>query len=256
MKTMNLFGTEIKYGSMFDYPDYEKHFVSLGGVGPSASVELPVFKEVTKHKKILFDVGSSFGWFSYVFCGGLPSRKSYAFDAGIRPHLSVQQTIVLNDLKNIMPVRTLIGDRDGLISVHHDTLQALMSANGQSQELIITVESACAIFDTIPDLLKIDVEGHEYHVLLGARSFIETYKPMIFIEIHPKYLPNHGKSIYDILNFFNSIGYTAYDLDKQQIQDYKEVLEKDLIAEEVYSNRFIWVSTDSDDFRHMETYKR
>ena len=39
------------------------------------------------------------------------------------------------------------------------------------------------------DILKIDVEGGEVDVLRGAENFIQTYKPIIFLEVHlgPKF---------------------------------------------------------------------
>jgi len=42
-----------------------------------------------------------------------------------------------------------------------------------------------------PDIIKIDVEGAEYLVLLGAKKTLETKKPILFMEIH------------SILNMFN-----------------------------------------------------
>ena len=32
-------------------------------------------------------------------------------------------------------------------------------------------------------ILKIDVDGNEYHVIKGAQKFIDKYKPLILIEI-------------------------------------------------------------------------
>lgn len=37
------------------------------------------------------------------------------------------------------------------------------------------------------DFMKIDVEGHEKDVILGAVDTIKTYKPIIFMEINEKY---------------------------------------------------------------------
>ena len=55
------------------------------------------------------------------------------------------------------------------------------------------------IYDGIPSIIKIDVEGHELQVLEGAINTIKTHMPMILIEIHnfenseiPKFLENLG----------------------------------------------------------------
>jgi FkbM family methyltransferase len=48
------------------------------------------------------------------------------------------------------------------------------------------------------DILRMDVEGFEYNILLGANEVLEKFKPKLFIEIHKMYL---GKEkTYQIFN--------------------------------------------------------
>ena len=43
----------------------------------------------------------------------------------------------------------------------------------------------CArVFDGAPDVLFVDVEGYELHVLRGARLTLETHRPDLFVEVH------------------------------------------------------------------------
>ena len=56
---------------------------------------------------------------------------------------------------------------------------------------------------TIPGFIKIDVEGHELEVLMGAQRTIEANRPHMLIEIHSEHL---GDAIVNLL-------YTIYDLD-------------------------------------------
>jgi len=52
-------------------------------------------------------------------------------------------------------------------------------------------------------LLKIDCEGFEHQILLGARDVIERHKPILFLEIHPEFLRNFGsgtKQVVDLLS--------------------------------------------------------
>ena len=50
------------------------------------------------------------------------------------------------------------------------------------------------------DLLKIDVEGHEIHVLEGSKNFFKNNSPVIIIEINNK---KNRKQIFNILNQYN-----------------------------------------------------
>jgi hypothetical protein len=75
--------------------------------------------------------------------------------------------------------------------------------------------------------------------LLGAEKTIELYKPIIFMEVHPRFIAQfHGQSIADVYTFFQKHGYTAYGLDMKKIYDYYT----HLAAEKTDSNRIIWVA--------------
>ena len=55
------------------------------------------------------------------------------------------------------------------------------------------------------DILRMDVEGFEYNIILGANEILEKFKPKIFVEIHKMYL---GKEkTYEIFNNLKNKGY-------------------------------------------------
>lgn len=53
------------------------------------------------------------------------------------------------------------------------------------------------------DFIKIDVEGHEKNVLIGAHETIMKYKPVLFVEIHEDYAA--------IEKILKSMGYSETD---------------------------------------------
>jgi len=57
------------------------------------------------------------------------------------------------------------------------------------------------------DILKIDVEGYSYQVLLGAKNTIAMFKPVIQLEILSR-KKDFIKSREEILNLLNDLGYT------------------------------------------------
>jgi FkbM family methyltransferase len=57
------------------------------------------------------------------------------------------------------------------------------------------------------DLVKIDVEGFEKHVLLGAGQVILRFMPKLFVEISQKQLQMQGTSAHDIFALLEGWGY-------------------------------------------------
>ena len=56
-------------------------------------------------------------------------------------------------------------------------------------------------------LLKIDVEGYEYEVLLGGKYTIKTFKPVIIIECKESTATRYGHDVEDCPKLLNSWGY-------------------------------------------------
>jgi FkbM family methyltransferase len=62
------------------------------------------------------------------------------------------------------------------------------------------------------DLIKIDVEGFEYQVLLGLKHTLEKHKPRIIFEYDSNYWQANGQSINDCFDLLNPLGYTFYQI--------------------------------------------
>lgn len=60
------------------------------------------------------------------------------------------------------------------------------------------------------DLIKIDVEGFEMNVLLGAKSAIERFKPNLFIELDDNNLRLQGSSALELISYVESAGYRLF----------------------------------------------
>ncbi|MCS6812371.1 MAG: FkbM family methyltransferase [Cyanobacteria bacterium] len=111
-------------------------------------------------------------------------------------------SILMNMGINSMPVGTSeqIDTRDesrGDIATLDDMAAALCEWS-QISVPVVTLDEDLQDIETIT-LLKIDCEGFEYNVLLGAQHLLATHRPTLFIELHPYAMADLGHSISDIV---------------------------------------------------------
>ncbi|GAC1309882.1 MAG: FkbM family methyltransferase [Mucilaginibacter sp.] len=62
------------------------------------------------------------------------------------------------------------------------------------------------------DLIKIDVEGFEYHVLRGLKQTLIKHRPRIIFEFDSKYWQKTNQKISDCYAFLQSLNYTFYQI--------------------------------------------
>jgi FkbM family methyltransferase len=92
----------------------------------------------------------------------------------------------------------------------------LADLGGRSEQLVMAVPlDHTPAVDIVTACIKIDVEGHELHVLRGARRLIAHQRPYAIVEFCPQALAQHGTLPVDVLNFMFDHGYKATVLENQ-----------------------------------------
>jgi len=72
-----------------------------------------------------------------------------------------------------------------------------------------------------PDLIKIDVEGHELEVLKGGRNLLSTHPPKIIIECEQRHLQDHKiQEVFDFLLEKNYKGFFIYGRKKKPLEEF------------------------------------
>lgn len=64
-------------------------------------------------------------------------------------------------------------------------------------------------------LIKIDTEGSETLIIRGAKEYLQTFKPIMYISFHPTYFQDFEKDVVDIINtlfpIYNFVGSDEHD---------------------------------------------
>jgi hypothetical protein len=76
---------------------------------------------------------------------------------------------------------------------------------------VTTLDALLKDIDRTISFVKIDIEGAEYHALLGAKRLLEHDRPPIVFEFNFLAPTDFGYDCEDILHLFGSSGYTIQD---------------------------------------------
>ncbi|MGC2288336.1 MAG: FkbM family methyltransferase [Thermoplasmata archaeon] len=146
------------------------------------------------------DVGCGFGDFSL-----LAARRCdvLSFDPNPENTRRTGELLGANRLEGRVSVETVaLGGRNGVISLGRsgDAMVSRASVREAREHPLRTLDSLP--LDRRVDLLKIDVEGMEADVLVGANSMLRKDRPRIIVEVHGR---GPAKAVREILM---GLGYT------------------------------------------------
>ena len=181
-----------------------------------------------KEGDVVFDIGAEQGDMSALM--GKKSGKIVLFEASPMMWPHIRQNFEANDLKPLdcyagfvsnvtdenpkyLNYDPKMGTRDypgcaydklvntrGFRHLHEET-----EATNQ-----ITLDDYCERSGIYPDVVTIDVEGSECHVLEGMSKVMDKTMPIVYLSVHHDFLGvQHGRYYNEIGLFFNERGYKA-----------------------------------------------
>lgn len=127
--------------------------------------------------------------------------------------------VALNGLASkVSPLQLALSDREGTLELATDGLDGMAPVlgsaglgrhGGRVAVRVETLDRLVEAGESRPTVIKIDVEGAEMQVLKGARGILETApRPrVLFVELHPQFLPNFGSSSAQVIDFVRGLGY-------------------------------------------------
>lgn len=172
---------------------------------PTEQDVIPFFKKLLTKKAVFVDVGANFGVYTAIALSKLRnSGVVFSFEANPRTYELLTWTIYANfghDKPNVQSFNLAVSDHDNELVVLHSipgrlggtSLHLPVEGSEQLNVMTTTLDSALPD-DVIPDIIKIDVEGHEPFVMRGCTRILDRSPHIVFIiELFDATLRHYGR---------------------------------------------------------------
>jgi FkbM family methyltransferase len=212
------------------FPPY--YDVKFYGAYVVSDAEVRMTKYLIKTLKkgdIFFDIGANQGYYS-ILASALVGNfgKVYSFEPDPR-NISV---LMKNKRENVVVIEKAVNDSSGKLDFY-----SVVGISGVSsfdvkyiseyryrkiQVEAITLDFFCSSEKIVPNYIKIDVEGAEEKVLVGASELLTENSPIILLEVWFKPFTENYKRSIDILNTY---GYKMFAIDDEgEIDEIKNLI--------------------------------
>jgi FkbM family methyltransferase len=166
-------------------------------------------------EEVILDIGANIGTHTMELAKIFPKRKIMAFE----PNPLLFPLLQLNTLifKNIFTYSFAIAESTGKL-IYLDLFDPkIKNTNtgtaGTNDKLgvnpCVTLKLDDILFSRVK-LIKLDIQGGELLALQGLSATINTFKPIIFLEVEEFYLRKNGVSSEILLRYLFSFNYEVY----------------------------------------------
>lgn len=164
------------------------------------------------------DIGANVGCHALRFAKLVgDSGRVVAFEPMAWARAKLLRNIELNGFGNITVESVALSDSPGSREAYFRS-----SWQGSEESDPASLRRDTITFDTLDgyaerngigrvDMVKLDVDGHEFKVMRGARRTLAAHRPLILIELGPHLLAGAGDDIGELVEFLSSLGYKFFD---------------------------------------------
>lgn len=180
------------------------------------------------------DIGASVGLISVIAAKKLDAGQVISIEPDPENKRCLEKNYKINNLKNFRIVQIAAGDKKDTLTLYtagsNGFSPSLQKVNGIDTTIEVNLDSIDNLIKEnlipSPNVVKIDIEGAEFMALKGMAILLKSQnKPrLIFVELHPLFLPSFGSSVDEILAYMQQYDYSLVeriDRDAQVLCEFK-----------------------------------
>ena len=229
-----LLGAKLDVTFQADFPDASFKYHAAPGDGLGARLfwqpwndwepyVIPAFAHYAKTASRILDVGAHTGIYTLFGCALSSKSEVFSFEPLPRVHPRLVDNVHVNRFDaRCQLFQIAVSDSPGRANFHvaEDPCMSSLTENGEMEVPVATLDSLVPL-DGQTDLVKMDVEGHEFNALLGMQKIMEDSHPTILFECNPG---APGKRVGELLH---SHGYLLSSLLGGVTREIKELVPED-----------------------------
>ena len=194
--------------------------MSLLYKGSYEPVQTKEFIDALSTQSIVLDVGANFGYYSVIASKKCSQGAVHAFEPDKSNYAVLVSNVLENSASNFFAINAAISDEVGELAFSSNPVHrgksgvALVGEQSDYTVPCMTIDDYCARNNIeVVDVIKIDVEGFEPKVLLGAKTTImNSPKVRVFVEFNPDSLKSVGLDTQAFFGAAESCGLKAVSI--------------------------------------------
>lgn len=200
-----------------------RHIFVTGEYEPATSA---VFRACLSPGMTFIDVGANAGYFSLLAskCVGA-GGKVLSFEPLPIVRRALTTNLELNAVRNCTVFDVALSNAADEVEFFagpesHYGVSSLRPLADASQKIKVQTRRMDDVLDAgqSVDLVKIDVEGAEAHVLEGMTGVLVRCKPDVVLEVSPAYLTEMGRSVGDLDRIFAEHNYMLFAIENEGLR--------------------------------------
>lgn len=195
-------------------------------------LQADILVELGKNSTHFLDIGANMGFYSLALAVENPTLTVESFEPQPKVFANLSKNIHLNNFSSRIEIHNLgLGSVKGELTMYIPKFTGTSGASfknlhddeGEGTQIKVPVNVLDEVLKTQPDLIKLDVEGCELNVILGADKIITLLKPTIMAELLRKWMEPFGHTPQMFIDIMFKQNYLCYAISAGKLSEIHKI---------------------------------